>query len=73
MTETKDIRCDTLDELIKKSGMTKQHVSKEMGITYSRLWQLLKSPKGMSGERIELLAKIIGVTVDEVWSAIRLP
>lgn len=62
---------ETLEDIIRESGLKLEKVALEMDISVNYLWRLRQNPKKMDSFYLEKLARALGVSVDRVFNAIK--
>ena len=62
---------ETLEDIIRESGLKLEKIALEMDISVNYLWRLRKNPKKMDSIYLEKLARALGVSVDRVFNAIK--
>ena len=62
---------ETLEDIIRESGLKLEKIALEMDISVNYLWRLRQNPKKMDSIYLEKLARAIGVSVDRVFNAIK--
>jgi len=62
---------ETLEDVIRESGLKLEKIALEMDISVNYLWRLRQNPKKMDSIYLEKLARALGVSVDRVFNAIK--
>lgn len=62
---------ETLDDIIKETGLKYEKIAERMGITANWLWRLRKDPLKMDANTMVKLADALGVSVNRVFEAIK--
>lgn len=62
---------ETLEDIIRESGLKLEKIALEMDISVNYLWRLRQNPKKMDSIYLEKLARALGVSVDRVFNAIK--
>lgn len=62
---------ETLEDIIRESGIKLEKIALEMDISVNYLWRLRQNPKKMDSIYLEKLASALGVSVDRVFNAIK--
>lgn len=62
---------ETLEDIIRESGLKLEKIALEMDISVNYLWRLRQNPKKMDSIYLEKLARALGVSLDRVFNAIK--
>lgn len=62
---------ETLEDVILETGLKKEKIAEQMGLTVSGLWRIRKEPKKMDSVQMEKLAQILNVSVSRIFEAIQ--
>lgn len=62
---------ETLEDIIRESGLKLEKIAAEMDISVNYLWKLRRNPKKMDSIYLEKLAVALGVSIDRVFNAIK--
>lgn len=58
---------EPLDNLIDKSGLKYQFISKELEVTYNYFWRMRVDPRKMNIVQMERLADLLGVRFEDIY------
>lgn len=62
---------ETIEDIIRESGLKLEKIALEMDISVNYLWRLRQNPKKMDSIYLEKMARALGVSVDRVFNAIK--
>ena len=62
---------ETLEDIIRESGLKLEKIAAEMDISVNYLWKLRQNPKKMDSIYLEKMAVALGVSIDRVFNAIK--
>ena len=62
---------ETLEDVILETGLKKEKIAEQMGMTANGLWRLRKDPKKMDSVQMEKLAQVLNVSVSRIFEAIQ--
>lgn len=62
---------ETLEDIIRESGLKLEKIAAEMDISVNYLWRLRQNPKKMDSVYLEKMARVIGVSIDRIFNAIK--
>lgn len=57
-----------LDDLINKSGLKYQFISKELNVSYNYFWKMRVDPRKMNIAQMERLAELLDVSFFEIYA-----
>lgn len=63
-----------IDKIMKEHGVSGYRLAKDSGISQSLIARWVtgeRDPKGMSIENASKIAKVLKITIDELWEAIK--
>lgn len=62
---------ETLEDIIRESGLKLEKIAYEMDISVNYLWRLRQNPKKMDSVYLEKMARVLGVSIDRIFNAIK--
>lgn len=65
------LETETLEDIIRESGLKLEKIAYEMDISVNYLWRLRQNPKKMDSVYLEKMAKALGVSIDRIFNAIK--